>query len=132
MKHISILSLCLLIATISSAQNAGINDPSPTAKLTVKGTEFRLNRAPSYAQLGLTLNIDSRNFLIQDGNEPFERDMSSGTEFIYRKSMRFVNEVYISGPGIINFIILPNFNLGTASLNSSNHSGKISGYLISD
>ncbi|MFM9908117.1 MAG: hypothetical protein ACKVOW_02140 [Chitinophagaceae bacterium] len=94
--------------------------------------EFRLNGAPSYAHLGLTLNIDTRNFLIWDGAEPFERDMSSSIEFIYRKSMRFVNEVYISAPGIIYFILLGNFNLGTALLNSSNHFGKISGYLISD
>jgi hypothetical protein len=38
-KHLSILSCCFLIVAISAAQNVGINDPAPTAKLTVKGTE---------------------------------------------------------------------------------------------
>jgi hypothetical protein len=109
MKQLSTLSLCLFIATISFAQNAGINDQVPIAKLTVKGAETT-----------------------PDGQGAIKLQNTVGVQFIYRKSIHFLNEMYISAPGIINFNVLSSFNPGAASLNSSNHFGKISGYLISD
>jgi hypothetical protein len=94
--------------------------------------EYVLNRAPTDVQYAVALKIGGRNYPILNGTEPYDRDFSSGTQFIYRKSVRFVNEVYISAPIGINFNVLSSFNLGPASFISGNHSGKISGYLISD
>jgi hypothetical protein len=94
--------------------------------------EHILNRAPTDVHYAVALKIGGRNYPILNGTEPYDRDFSSGTQFIYRKSVRFVNEVYISAPTGINFNVLSSFNLGPASFISGNHFGKISGYLISD
>ena len=97
--------------------------------------EYIVTGAPPTAlQYAVALKIGGRNYPILNGIEPYDRDLSTGTSvpFIYRKFVRFVNEVYLSAPIVINFSILPTINLGPASFTSTTHFGKISGYLLSD
>ncbi len=90
---------------------------------------YSLNRAPAYIQQGLTVRIDGRAYQ-QSVPETF--DVNPATSFSYQKFIRFVNEVNISAPGLIDLMIENSFNLGTASIVSCTHSGKVSGYLISE
>jgi hypothetical protein len=88
--------------------------------------------APSYLVNSLYLNIDGRTYtqaLIEGTN----RDLDNSAIIRYRKSIRFVQEVYIGAPGNVNLnlatILL---GAGSAGWSLSVHSGIISGYLISD
>jgi hypothetical protein len=88
--------------------------------------------APSYLVNSLYLNIDGRTYtqaLIEGTN----RDLDNSAIIRYRKSIRFVQEVYIGAPGNVNLnLVTILLGAGSAGWSLSVHSGIISGYLISD
>jgi hypothetical protein len=67
MKKFSLFSCCLAIASISYAQNVGINDPAPSARLTIKGTETTLDGQAAAIKLQNTAASTTNVWYIRAG-----------------------------------------------------------------
>ncbi len=148
-------------ANFGGESNSSIDPPiifttgynhNPTA-ISISGTGITVNRSglyhievfcetshdfhvvpPSLLTISLFSYIDGDIFPITLF-EGTTRDLNYATfpvTYRYRKSMHFVQEVYISAPGIIYVSVGANAVLGSSSLGFVAVYGKISGYLISD
>ncbi len=121
-----------------------------TADVTISGSTITINRsglyhfegvfeaeavfgtqAPAYLSLNSSFSADGHAYDITN-NAAMDYDNTGASNWTYRKTLRFANDVYISAPANVSVGGSMNFNAGGAVLLSRARTITISGYLISE
>lgn len=88
-------------------------------------------QAPAYLSLNSSFFADGHGYDITNF-AAMDYDNTGGSNWTYRKTLRFANDVHISAPATVSVGASINFNAGGAVLLSRARTITLSGYLISE